>query len=76
MDSELQKAVKNIESNKSEVKVEMVEVKSENQDSKSDVPTTVTQMFPENIQRVISQNHQIALQVCFSLYYKNYIISQ
>lgn len=67
MDSELQKAVKNIESNKPDVKVEMVEVKSENQDTKSDVPTTVTQMFPESIQRVISQNQHLALQVCFKI---------
>lgn len=71
MDSELQKAVKNIESNKSDVKVEMVEVKSENPETKPDVPTTVTQMFPENIQRVISQNQQIALQVCFKMLLNN-----
>ncbi|XP_047528678.1 histone-lysine N-methyltransferase 2C-like [Vanessa atalanta] len=63
MDSELQKAVKNIESTNSEVKPELTKVKSEFQDTKPEAPvTSVGQMFQDGIQRVISQNHQMSLQ--------------
>lgn len=66
MDSELQKAVKNIESTKLDVKHDLTKVKSESQDSKPDAPmTSIGQMFQDGIQRVISQNHQMSLQVLF-----------
>lgn len=65
MDSELQKAVKNIEATKSEVKSEM-DVKTEMQEPKQERPPSVqgmSQMFSEGVQRVMSQNQQMALQV-------------
>ncbi|XP_039749482.1 histone-lysine N-methyltransferase 2C-like isoform X7 [Pararge aegeria] len=63
MDSELQKAVKNIEYAKLSVKSELTEVKAEVLETKTEVPvsSSMGQMFQDNIQRVISQNHQIAL---------------
>ncbi|XP_052740662.1 histone-lysine N-methyltransferase 2C isoform X2 [Bicyclus anynana] len=63
MDSELQKAVKNIEYAKMTVKSELGEVKSEILEAKTEVPvsSSMGQMFQDNVQRVISQNHQIAL---------------
>ncbi|XP_068631112.1 histone-lysine N-methyltransferase 2C-like isoform X2 [Battus philenor] len=64
MESELQKAVKNMESNKVEVKSEMEVIKTESQDIKPEMPPNpnVGQMFPEGVHRVITQNQQIALQ--------------
>nr|XP_034830079.1 uncharacterized protein LOC117987231 [Maniola hyperantus] len=63
MDSELQKAVKNIQYAKLEVKSELTEVKAEVLETKTDVPvsSSMSQMFQDNVHRVIAQNHQIAL---------------
>lgn len=65
MDTELQKAVKNIEATKSEVKREMEEVKQEGAEAKAEgsQQQTVTQMFSDGVQRVITPNQQMALQV-------------
>lgn len=65
MDTELQKAVKNIETTKSEIKSEMDEVKTEVGEIKPDGGQTagVTQMFSDGVQRVITPNQQMALQV-------------
>ncbi|KAL0832574.1 hypothetical protein ABMA28_000774 [Loxostege sticticalis] len=64
MDTELQKAVKNIEATKSEVKREMEEVKQEGAEAKAEgsQQQTVTQMFSDGVQRVITPNQQMALQ--------------
>ncbi|CAG9559873.1 unnamed protein product [Danaus chrysippus] len=61
MDSDLQTAVKNVEP-KSEMKSEP-EVKTELQDVKPEVPvsSSMGQMFPDGVPRVITQNQQIAL---------------
>lgn len=61
MYNDLQKAVKNIESNKPEVKSEIEDVKPE---VKIEAPATPApqQMFNEGVQRVITQNQQMALQ--------------
>ncbi|XP_026321911.1 uncharacterized protein LOC113231673 isoform X2 [Hyposmocoma kahamanoa] len=60
MDSDLKKAVKNIESGTAEVKSEVQEVKTE-VDVKHEEGQPVGQMM-EGVQRVITQNQQMALQ--------------
>ncbi|XP_041970566.1 histone-lysine N-methyltransferase 2D-like isoform X2 [Aricia agestis] len=61
MDSELQKAVKNIESIKSEVKSENNGSKPESQDGKSEAPSTAANRIFSDSQRM-STNQQITLQ--------------
>ncbi|XP_063824510.1 histone-lysine N-methyltransferase 2C-like [Ostrinia nubilalis] len=62
MDTELQKAVKNIEATK-EVKSELEDVKQEGEVKVEGGPQqTVTQMFSDGVQRIISTNQQMALQ--------------
>jgi hypothetical protein len=63
MDTELQKAVKNIET-KGDLKSELGEVKSEKPEVKAEgmAVTGIKQMFPDGIQRVTT-NQQMALQV-------------
>lgn len=65
MDTDLQKAVKNIETTKSEVKSEIDETKSDSSEVKQDAAPTpgVTQMFSDGVQRLITPNQQMALQV-------------
>lgn len=65
MDSDLKKAVKNIESGTAEVKSEVQEVKTE-VDVKHEEGQPVGQMM-EGVQRVMTQNQQMALQVSLPL---------
>lgn len=70
----IQKADKIIETTKIEVKTESVEIKTESQEVKMEsAPPTpnVGQMFSDGVQRVITQNQQIALQVLLGI---NYIL--
>lgn len=64
MYNDLQKAVKNIESHKTEVKSEVEEVKTE-PGVKQEVPAapSMGQMYGDGVQRVITSNQQLALQV-------------
>lgn len=64
MYSDIQKAVKNIES-KSEIKPEIQDIKQELHEPKNESPTGQgpPHMSNEGLQRFISKNQQMALQV-------------
>ncbi|CAK1598526.1 unnamed protein product [Parnassius mnemosyne] len=65
VNSELQKAVHNIETDKVQVKSEMGTIKTENHEVKPEVTSStsnVGQMFSEGVHRVITQNQQMSIQ--------------